>query len=79
MHQSNGHLQNSARSQDSVPRHFLSHTEEFSGHREHAAGARVGIPHSPAVRISLPEATLHQGDAPPSYEEAIRMKTVNFD
>ena len=24
----------------------------------------------------LPEATLHQGDAPPAYEEAIGMKTV---
>ena len=25
--------------------------------------------------VSLPEATLHQGDAPPGYEEAIRMMT----
>ena len=28
-------------------------------------------------RDSLPEATLHQGDAPPVYEEAVRMKTVS--
>ena len=27
--------------------------------------------------VYLPEATLHQGDAPPAYEEAIRMKTVS--
>ena len=27
--------------------------------------------------VSLPKATLHQGDAPPTYEEAIRMKTVS--
>ena len=26
--------------------------------------------------VSLPEATLHQGDAPPAYTEAIKMKTV---
>ena len=25
--------------------------------------------------VSLPEATLHQGDAPPAYEEAVGMKT----
>ena len=25
---------------------------------------------------SLPEATLHQGDLPPPYDEAVRMKTV---
>lgn len=29
--------------------------------------------------VSLPEATLHQGDAPPAYEEAIRMRTVDFE
>ena len=29
--------------------------------------------------ISLPEATLHQGDAPPGYEEAIRMTTINIE
>ena len=28
--------------------------------------------------VSLPEATLHQGDAPPAYEEAIEMKTVDI-
>ena len=28
-------------------------------------------------RDSLPEATLHQGDAPPAYEEAIEMKIVS--
>ena len=28
--------------------------------------------------VSLPEATLHQGDAPPAYEEAIGMKTVGI-
>ena len=27
--------------------------------------------------VSLPEATLHQGDAPPAYAEAIGMKTVD--
>ena len=26
--------------------------------------------------VSLPEATLHQGDAPPAYAEAVKMKTV---
>ena len=30
----------------------------------------------PEEPVSLPEATLHQGDAPPGYEEAIRMSTV---
>ena len=30
-------------------------------------------------QVSLPEATLHQGDAPPGYEEAIRMKVVDID
>ena len=29
--------------------------------------------------VSLPEATLHQGDAPPAYEEAVTMKTVCQD
>ena len=33
------------------------------------------VPQAPEP-VSLPEATLHQGDAPPGYEEAIRMKTV---
>jgi hypothetical protein len=28
--------------------------------------------------VSLPEATLHQGDAPPAYDEAIGMKTVDI-
>ena len=28
--------------------------------------------------VSLPKATLHQGEAPPTYEEAIRMKTVDL-
>ena len=32
---------------------------------------------APEPPVSLPEATLHQGDAPPGYEEAIRMKTVD--
>ena len=30
-------------------------------------------------QVSLPEATLHQGDAPPRYEEAFRYTTVNID
>lgn len=30
----------------------------------------------PEEPVSLPEAALHHGDAPPGYEEAIRMKTV---
>ena len=29
--------------------------------------------------VSLPEATLHQGDAPPGYEEAVRMRTVDLE
>lgn len=29
--------------------------------------------------VSLPEATLHQGEEPPAYEEAIEMKTVHLD
>ena len=28
--------------------------------------------------VFLPEVTLHQGEAPPTYEEAIRMKTVDL-
>ena len=28
--------------------------------------------------VSLPEATLHQGDVPPAYEEAVGMKTVDI-
>ena len=28
--------------------------------------------------VPLPEATLHQGDAPPGYQEAIGMKTVDI-
>ena len=28
--------------------------------------------------VSLPEATLHQGDAPPGYAEAIGLKTVDI-
>ena len=85
IHLSNGYLQNNsaARDYDSVPRrHFLSQPEEIQSgrHSEHAATSlRVGSLHNPR-RVSLPsEATLHQGDAPPTYEEAIRMKTVNFD
>ena len=31
------------------------------------------VPQAPEP-VSLPEATLHQGDAPPGYEEAIRMQ-----
>ena len=31
-----------------------------------------------AEPVSLPEATLHQGDAPPTYAEAIGMKTVDI-
>ena len=78
-HQSNGYSQNSARDY-SVPRRFLGHTEDVSGQSEFndlQAAARVGS-HGP-VSVSLPEATLHQGDAPPTYEEAIGMKTVNFN
>ena len=82
-HQSNGYSQNSARARDySVPRRFLGHTEDVSGQSEFndlRAAARVGtLSHSP-ISVSLPEATLHQGDAPPTYEEAIGMKTVNFN
>ena len=80
-HQSNGYSQNSARDYP-MPRRFLGHdhTEDISGHSEFndmQAAARVGS-HSP-VSVSLPEATLHQGDSPPTYEEAIGMKTVNFN
>ena len=31
---------------------------------------------TPVEPVPLPEATLHQGDAPPAYTEAIKMKTV---
>ena len=57
-HQSNGYSQNSAHDY-LMPRRFLSHTENISGHSEfnHSAAARVGS-RSP-VRNSLPEATLH--------------------
>ena len=33
----------------------------------------------PSESVSLPEATLHQGDAPPAYEEAVGMKTIDVD
>ena len=40
------------------------------------------VPSQPAYtepqQVSLPEATLHQGDAPPGYEEAVRFTTVNI-
>jgi hypothetical protein len=77
-HQSNGYSQNSARVDfDSVPRRFLGHAE---GHSEfNATATRFDIVSHDPVRISLPEATLHQGDAPPTYEEAIGMKTVTFE
>ena len=32
----------------------------------------------PSEPVSLPEATLHQGDAPPAYEEAVGMKTIDI-
>lgn len=32
---------------------------------------------SESVSLHVPEATLHQGDAPPAYDEAIGIKTVN--
>ena len=41
---------------------------------DHTAGDVVSRTAEP---VSLPEATLHQGDAPPGYEEAIRMTTDN--
>lgn len=31
----------------------------------------------PSEPVSLSEARLHQGDAPPAYEEAVRMKTID--
>ena len=34
------------------------------------------VPQATSEPDSLPEATLHQGDAPPAYEEAVGMKTV---
>ena len=38
--------------------------------------SRPGYNSSQAESASIPEATLHQSDAPPAYEEAIRMTTV---
>lgn len=79
VHRSNGYSQNSAHDYDqchSVPsRQIYQQTRGIStGHSEHAS-ARVSESQSPIKReaISLPKATLHQGDAPPTYEEAIRM------
>ena len=40
------------------------------------AGGIYDQDHPKPALISLPEATLHRGDAPPAYAEAIRMKTV---
>lgn len=31
----------------------------------------------PSEPVSLSEARLHQGDAPPAYEEAVGMKTID--
>ena len=36
------------------------------------------IPQATSEPVPLPEATLHQGDAPPGYEEAIGIKTVDI-
>ena len=36
-------------------------------------------PYTEPQQVSLPEATLHQGDAPPGYEEAVKFTTVNID
>ena len=36
-------------------------------------------PYTEPQQVSLPEATLHQGDAPPRYEEAVGFATVNID
>ena len=36
-------------------------------------------PYTEPQQVSLPEATLHQGDAPPGYEEAVDYTTVNID
>ena len=41
-------------------------------------GASQTVPQS-SEPVSLPEATLHQGDDPPGYEEAVRMKTVSIE
>ena len=38
----------------------------------------VGQNAPPPEPVSLPDATLHQGDAPPGYAEAIGMKTVDI-
>ena len=74
-HQSNSYSTNECEQPRSVQREFCQ-TGVTSRYCEHT---RIGN-HGPAIieAVSLPEATLHEGEAPPAYEEAIRMQTVNF-
>ena len=61
-----------------VPAGGLSYPVQRQRHS--AQISRAPYPSSntvPKEPVSLPEATLHHGDAPPGYEEAIRMKTVD--
>ena len=48
------------------------------------SGPEDGIREQPHLEpsttlVSLPEATLHRGDAPPAYKEAVTMKTVDIE
>lgn len=61
-----------------VPAGGLSYPVQRQRHS--AQISRAPYPSSntvPEEPVSLPEATLHHGDAPPGYEEAIRMKTID--
>ena len=81
--QTNSYFQNSAHDCDQChsvpPRQIYQTGGILTGHSEYTSAARtVSGSHSPikSEAVSLPEATLYQGDAPPTYEEAIRMKTL---
>lgn len=58
----------------SYPVQRQRHSAQISRAPGQAYPSSNTVPEEP---VSLPEATLHHGDAPPGYEEAIRMKTVD--
>ena len=63
----------------------LSPTQVYPGQAYIPPSAVPNIPSDPPgttvqtvpQSVSLPEATLHEGDAPPGYRDAIGMKTVD--
>lgn len=65
-----------------VEGHVVSYpypAQSHSAPQPHPQNTQTQAVFSEPQQVSLPEATLHQGDAPPGYEEAIRMKSVVID